>query len=240
MSDGENLEKLTDADALKVALGRLLPDEVAIATGPVKGDYPDLFPDEEAAVLGAVRKRQDEFKAGRSLARLSLGQWGCEPTPIPRTDDRQPTWPEGFLGSISHSDFLCAAIAARTDAFVGLGVDMEPSTPLKTELRSRICRPEEMPDLDTPLDAPEGSVDRAKLVFVAKEAVFKAYYPTVGYFLGFQEARLDLDQDTPTFRAHLVGSEPPLLNGSGLMRGAWALAADHVVAVVVVPRDQAD
>ena len=195
----------------------------------------ELFEDEQAAIEQAMPKRAAEFRAGRILARQALGKLGCPPSPIPRGPDRRPLWPEGFLGSISHSDYLCAAAVAKTDQYLGLGLDLEPDIPLKPQLRRMICRPEEHEDLERPLALAGGPpLDRGKLIFVAKEAFFKAYYPQARFFLDFRHARIDIDEKQTTFVLEIVEPEAPRLTEHHAV-GKWTWVAGHIAAAITLP-----
>jgi len=72
----------------------------------------DLFLEEKQAVDRAVPKRQREFAAGRMAARQAMAQIGKTPAPIPVNTDRSPHWPEGVVGSISHSLEIAVAVVA--------------------------------------------------------------------------------------------------------------------------------
>jgi 4'-phosphopantetheinyl transferase EntD len=208
----------------------MLPPDVAFAAGRVEDARGELFAVERETVAQAVEKRRREFAAGRAYARAALEGLGCPPQPIPVAPDRQAVWPEGYVGSISHTDRLCAAIVGQAAAYAGLGVDLEHDAPLKDELRHMICRPEERtgPGL--------AGVDGAKLLFVAKEAVFKAYYPATRAFLEFHDVAVAFDAAAQSFEARLVADKPA---AAGMRRfsGRFGRVDGHLVAVVAIVRN---
>lgn len=218
-------------------LATLLPDGAAVAGGRIVDGNGQLFDVEEAAIVRAVDKRQAEFRAGRTYARAALRTMGQSGQPMPPTADRYPQWPDGFIGSISHSDTICAAIVAQRLDYWGLGLDIEPTTRLDSDLYHLIGRPEERSLLSEPVEYPSGTVDRGKLVFAAKEAVFKAYYPGAGYFLDFQDASISFGE-TGTFTAVLVENVPSAATGRTL-HGRWVLADGHIATLVAIkmPRE---
>jgi 4'-phosphopantetheinyl transferase EntD len=127
---------------------------------------------EEAAIARAVTRRRDEFTTGRRLSREALARLGCAATSLPPDPDRVPRWPDGFVGSISHSGGLCIALVGRARELIGIGVDIEATARIDCKLAGLICRPEE-----TDIGEISGAIDLTLLRFVAKEAFFKAYFP---------------------------------------------------------------
>jgi 4'-phosphopantetheinyl transferase EntD len=89
-------------------LRTLLPDEIYCSEqiGTLAGE---LFA-EEASLLGpgSVEKRWREFAAGRSCARKALAASGHAPVAVLQGAGREPVWPQGIVGSITHcSTYLC-------------------------------------------------------------------------------------------------------------------------------------
>jgi 4'-phosphopantetheinyl transferase EntD len=218
---------------LNELLKSMLPDDVAFAAGAVAHAGVDLFDVESAAIAGAVAKRRREFGAGRAYARAALAGLSCPPQPIPVGTDRRPIWPRGFIGSISHSDHLCVAIAGRSEAYAGLGIDIEDDKPVEEGMRAIICRPDEMQRVA----AARLSTDGAKLVFVVKEAVFKAYYPATSAFLDFHEVSVELDERSYAFKATLVRDDKPALAHGRCFLGRVGRVEGHLVAVVAIARN---
>lgn len=144
---------------------------------------------EQELVEGAAQTRIEQFTAGRVCSRIALGRLGvAATTPIPRGEDRAPIWPAGFVGSISHTDSWCAAAVARAEDIRAVGIDLEPATPLKESLWRRVCTPKERDWLH---ELPEPGLT-GKIVFSAKEAVYKCQYPITGMFLGFHAVEVEL------------------------------------------------
>lgn len=214
---------------LAETLRHLLPSDVACAAGPIAAAQGPLFAAEEAALIQTAETRRREFGAGRHHARTALRQLGCPDRPIPRAEDRRPLWPGGYVGAISHSRNFSAAIAAPASAYLGLGLDLELATPLEPEHHRFIARPEERAALAKPIHTPEGRLDRAKLVFSAKEALFKAVYPITRQWFGFQEATLEIDPATYRFTACLH------IPGLPHLHGCWTVAEGHVLTTVTLP-----
>jgi len=150
----------------------------------------ELLKAESDAVEGAAQTRIEQFTAGRVCAHIALARLGVATTaPILRGEDRAPIWPRGFVGSISHTDTWCAAAVARADDLRSIGIDLEPATPLKEALWRRVCTPRERDWLQS---LPEPGL-AGKVLFSAKESVYKCQYPITTQFLGFHALELEID-----------------------------------------------
>ena len=194
-----------------------------------------LHPAEVACVESAVEKRRGEFAAGRLCARRALAVLGIRDFPLLPDADRVPIWPLGVVGSISHCTGFFGAAVARCETTSGLGVDVELADPLERRLVPKICTPAEETRLAC-LPRLAG-VDWHKLVFSAKESVYKAYYPLSRTFLDFHDVDVVLDPDAGTFAATLVRHGAPTVAGARTFRGRYAFAGAHVFTAVVLPSD---
>lgn len=136
----------------------------------------------------AVLKRQALWLAGRWCACQALQGAGCETLQIPGSGLRgEPLWPEGWIGSISHSDtHISAAVASKPDWGI-LGLDNQPLIPLTTAVCMRISVEAERQHV------PAGMSEQLwyTLIFSAKESLFKALYPQGKRYFGFNAARLE-------------------------------------------------
>jgi 4'-phosphopantetheinyl transferase EntD len=188
------------AQAILPAAAKVAAADPAQAPAPLCGE----------ALPNAVPKRQREFAAGRRAAHDALAQLGQTGQPIPIGADRAPVWPAGFNGSITHSDRLC--LAAVIQAPVLIGIDLEPATVLPRDLWETVLRPEEITALIDRSDAGQ----RAKLIFSAKEAAYKAQYARSKTLFGFDAFSVTLSADsfTACFTQSVQGfSEGWQLNG---------------------------
>lgn len=204
----------------------LFPPGVLAGSAPVTDDEDGLFPEERLLVTSAVAKRRREFAAARRCARALLLQLGEPPRPLLRSADRAPIWPADVVGSISHADALVAVAVARPALAAGLGIDVEPDAPLEPGLWSRICTAAELARL--PGSDPETRGRAARLVFSAKEALYKCVHPHVGRFIGFREVEIDFPAENRfaatlplDVRAALPGGRAPA--GTLVRRDGWIL-----------------
>lgn len=145
------------------------------------------------SVARSVRKRQAEFLFGRLAARLALGETlgpAQAQAEIAIGASRQPCWPAGSLGSISHSDGCAAAVALAGGQ--GIGIDLERV--LAPAAREAV--------LGVAIDAAEAALLAAvadaqwphdallTALFSAKESLFKAAFGAVGRYFDFAAARV--------------------------------------------------
>ncbi|RJQ78849.1 4'-phosphopantetheinyl transferase superfamily protein [Pseudonocardiaceae bacterium YIM PH 21723] len=203
---------------------KILPTEVGTAWAASDPPEATLFPEEEALVAKAVAKRRAEFTTGRWCARRALAQLGQPAVAIGSGPKREPLWPAGFVGTITHCAGYRAAAVARTDVLRSLGIDAEPDAPLPEGVLDSVSLPEERAWLAEQTDA-EIHFDR--LLFCMKEAVYKAWFPLTGRWLGFEDARISIDPITATFEAQLLPADSPLerFEGRYLAENRLLLAA---------------
>ncbi|MEU4382813.1 4'-phosphopantetheinyl transferase family protein [Micromonospora echinofusca] len=187
---------------------QILPPAVAVAEAFTDPAGLTLFPEEEALVARSVEKRRREFTTVRHCARLALGELGLDPVPIVSGARGAPVWPGGVVGSMTHCDGYRAAVLGRTTAFATLGVDAEPHAPLPEGVLDAIALPAER-TRTTALSAARPTVCWDRLLFSAKEAVYKAWFPLTGRWLDFSEADIVIDP-AGTFEARLLVPGPVL------------------------------
>jgi 4'-phosphopantetheinyl transferase EntD len=191
-----------------------------------------LFPGEWMAVARAVEKRRREFIAGRTCARRAMTALGYLPAALPRRDDRDPAWPDGLVGAITHSETWCAAAVARVaDGYRALGLDIEPAEPLPPDLLGTICLPEERAFLDARSADQRGLL--GKLIFSAKECAFKCQFALSRTFHDFSAMRIHLDLPGNRFVAVLQRDAGPFAAGAEL-RGRFLVDHGHIVTALAL------
>ena len=213
---------------VSAALLRLLPTGVASSVGLIADHYPSLAPAELATTARMSAGRRQEFSAGRAHARIALQSLrvgmgvGLDSPVVPMGADRAPLWPQGFVGSISHAGELVLAVAAPWTLLSALGVDLEPALLLDGDLLNRVCRPEEVTRL---ADSPE-PLREAKLIFSAKESVYKCVAPVLGIFLDFPDLEILFDREEEQFHARGHGPAAALI-GPDTVTGRFADAGGY-------------
>lgn len=213
-----------DISTARIRLASQLPRGVACDLLPFdeKCDF-ELFPSEQVSVERAVERRRRDFAAGRHCARRALARLGLEQIEIPSGQDRAPVWPFGIVGSISHCDGLAMAAVAANPSLLGLGVDCEVRRRVPKHLGPTILHDDERYGAGLPLD-PGGEWLTA--VFSAKEAVFKAIYPTIRQIIEFQAVRIRFTADGAHFQAEVLGAA---WVGLATTQGVLHFEPDHVL-----------
>jgi len=183
-----------------------MPDQMTIEA-PLAGLYPatvrtffsaslphnaELLAEEISITTGMVDKRLTEFTHGRYCARSAMKLLGTRPEPVGKGPNREPVWPDGIIGSISHTEGSAAAAVAKSAEMIAIGLDMEGCAPLQSDLIPMICLPEENPDKDG---------RHAKLLFSIKESIYKCLFPLVGEYIDFLEMEVILDTEAQLFSA---------------------------------------
>lgn len=144
---------------------------------------------EHVAIRDARIGRADEFTTARWCAHRALDGLGAARAPLLRGQHGEPQWPSGVCGSITHSQNYRAAVVAPTSLFLGVGVDAEPNSPLPRALLSIVADPVERRRLAAAW-VREPAVQWDRLLFCAKECVYKIWYPMTRRWLGFEHAEL--------------------------------------------------
>ncbi|MFJ3247064.1 4'-phosphopantetheinyl transferase [Streptomyces sp. NPDC086782] len=221
----------------------LLPDSVVSveAYGDDGTDLAPLHPEEQAVVAQAVAKRRREFAGVRACARQAMEKLGVPPQPVLPGERGAPRWPDGLTGSMTHCDGYRAAALVRATDLASLGIDAEPHAPLPEGVLSTIALPAEQRRL-AQLDAQHPGVHWDRMLFSAKESVYKAWFPLTGKWLDFEEADIEVSTAAGPgprggFRARLL-VPGPVVDGRrlGHFEGRWAVAQGLVVTAVAVPR----
>ncbi len=176
---------------------------VAVSLGPDDDLDDDLHP-EEAAMLHprAVPARRREFALGRVAARRALRGLGSAAPPIAQGPNREPVWPAGIVGSITHAQGFAIAAVAFQAACGGLGLDLEHRARYFPELESQVVFGDERRRIAAL--PPAARPDAVLEVFAAKETIYKAFFPRVGRFFGFEAARVTHPDDDGPLTGRLV------------------------------------
>jgi 4'-phosphopantetheinyl transferase EntD len=217
-------------------IGAILPPQVAAEEA--FGDLPDvqLYPGEEALIANAVDKRRREFTTARACARAAMARLGVPAAPILSGLRGAPQWPAGVVGSITHCAGYRAAAAGLGGELITIGMDAEPHEALPGGVLEAVSAPGERTRLAALAAArPETSWDR--LLFCAKEAVYKAWFPLTERWLGFADAAVTIDHERGVFAARLL-VEGPVLDGRPLtgFTGRWLARDGLLLAAIAVPR----
>jgi 4'-phosphopantetheinyl transferase EntD len=213
----------------------------AAACAEMFSDAPEstMYAVEAAAVEGAVAERRREFGTVRYCARKALLQIGGLAVPLLPDADGAPRWPAGVVGSMTHCAGYRAAVVARSRELRGVGVDAEPHAAAPDAILDLILRDEERARLPALADA-RPDLHWERILFCAKEAVYKAWFPLTRRWLDFEDVSVTAHLDG-TFRARMRVREPRVAGvDPGGFSGRWAVGRGLVVAAASVVRRPVD
>lgn len=204
----------------------------AVFGAEILGDDPDayLMPEERHLVAKSVPKRVTEVTNARTCARRALRRLGVTTdVAIQRGPKGEPLWPSGVVGSITHTAGYYAAAVADAGKVRSIGIDAEVHDVLPDGVLDHIAFDEEL----AWLRGIGRDVWWDRLLFSAKESVYKVWYPLTNRWLGFEDARVTVHPDDGTFSARIlvdgstVAGGPPLtsLSGRFLVRDGFVLTA---------------
>jgi len=193
-----------------------------------------LFPEEEKIIAHAAESRRREYAAVRSCAQACLGRLGYAPAPILPGVGGAPKWPAGLQGSMTHCAGYAAAAVGPLTLIAAIGIDAEPDAPLPDGVLDLVATPAELDRLaGTRLEPDSPNWDR--LLFSAKEAVYKAWFPLVHEWLDHQEAEIVVDPQGGTFAA-MLSRDGLFLDRRPIHRlhGRWVRDRGVLVTAVVL------
>jgi 4'-phosphopantetheinyl transferase EntD len=169
-------------------------------------------PQELTVLARCVEKRRREFIAGRVCAHHALARFSLEGVPIPCGRHREPLWPAGIVGSITHCPGYCAAAVASARTIRAIGIDAERNVPLSPGIEELVCTERERRWLRSPPYCDK--VNWATLFFSAKESLYKAWFPATHRWLDFTDVELTIHPRQGSFTARLFVPVPAVFSGS--------------------------
>jgi len=215
----------------------VLPEVPGLVFAELFGDPPDLspLPAEESLVVRSVAKRRNEFVTVRHCARLAMRDLGVPPSPILKGGKGEPLWPEGVVGSLTHCEGYRGAVVARSAAVRSVGIDAEPHGALP----DRVLEAVSLPGKRDEITALPDHLHWDRILFCAKEATYKAWFPLTGRWLGFEDAHITFDVDDSGFGGGFVARilvDPAARSGPPLVElgGRWSVASGLALTAIVL------
>lgn len=210
---------------------RLFHDKVA-------ADFDVTLP---AAMDRAVQKRKAGFIAGRYCAQQALAELGGPlhaGSGIGIGPNREPLWPAGFVGSITHTHGYAAAVVAPRSSILAVGVDsetwIEPAS--AAEVSGQILTSREEHAAQT--HCLESDLQYLTLVFSAKESLFKCLFPLVGSFFDFHAAVITAQRPESSaggeFRFELLEDLNAKFRAGYSGNGRYCVGADCVHTAIIL------
>jgi len=215
----------------------VLPDIADLVYAEAYADPPDLapLPEEEPLIAKSVDKRRNEFITVRHCARVALGKLGLPPVPILKGDKGEPCWPDGVVGSLTHTQGYRGAVVGRTSAIRSVGIDAEPHGVLPDGVLGAISLPGERLEIA----ALPGGLHWDRILFCAKEATYKAWFPLTQRWLGFEDAHITFGVDSSGVAGSFVSRiliDPAARSGPPLteLTGRWSVGGGLALTAIVL------
>lgn len=200
-------------------------------------DPPDLapLPEEEPLIARSVDKRRNEFITVRHCARVAMGRLGVPEAPILKGERGEPRWPDGVVGSLTHCEGYRGAVVGRRSAVRSVGIDAEPHGVLPDGVLGAVSLPAERREISA---LPAG-LHWDRILFCAKEATYKAWFPLTGRWLGFEDAHISFELESDGTAGSFVSRiliDPAARSGPPLneLTGRWSVADGLALTAIVL------
>ena len=225
ISQSKLIASLSSENLIVLESGFNLTSYQEILFSRLKIDFP-------IQLRSSVKKRQAEFLAGRIVAKRALKLLGSSHAAVPIGKKRAPIWPDGIIGSISHSNKTALTAVAYKTSFSSVGLDHESLINENLdEIASQILSPGELSVLES---STLRFNEALTLTFSAKESLFKALFPEVNEYFDFTAAKITLiDSHQCTFEIELVDSLTKNLIAGNLYTGKYLYKDSHITTLIV-------
>lgn len=218
-------------------ISRVLPDITDLVYAELYHDPPELepLPEEQSLIARSVDTRRSEFVTVRHCARVALTRLGVEPAPILKGEKGEPRWPAGVVGSLTHTRGYRGAVVGRTPEVRSVGIDAEPHDVLPDGVLGAISLPVERHEIA----ALQGDLHWDRILFCAKEATYKAWYPLTQRWLGFEDAHISFEVDSTGTAGRFISRiliDPAARSGPPLteLAGRWSVAGGLALTAIVL------
>ncbi|MBW4891623.1 4'-phosphopantetheinyl transferase superfamily protein [Mucilaginibacter sp. HMF5004] len=143
---------------------------------------------EKALIEHSAEQRIKHFSTGRFCAKQALNKAGIADGEILVGESREPLWPEGIVGSISHSKQMAGAVVAATGKIFSVGLDIETIGGVRRDMWDMLFTPSEQQFLNSHAD--DELALYTTILFSGKEAFYKFQHPLTKTFLDFTDVEM--------------------------------------------------
>lgn len=200
--------------------------------------YKELEIQEPSFIQTASAKRKSEYLAGRYLSKLLLQSYNICDVSVTSGIRKEPIWPDGYTGSISHTNkrAICA-ISSKND-YYSLGIDCERLITSKTieSIQALVIDDNEGALLR---NRDENSQEAFTIIFSAKESLFKATHCLINSYINFDSAKivsLNMDNKKGSFILRLNNPIFDIHFRSPLIPGYYWRINDHIITLITISK----
>jgi enterobactin synthetase component D len=182
---------------------------------------------------GAAEKRKLEFISGRYCAFMGCKELGFNLIKLERGASREPLWPSGIIGSISHTDGVALAIVGLSDKTKGIGVDIEGFIPEKkfTTIERMVLTENDKNFLEKYSKDHIKKSELYTIIFSAKEALFKLLFPECQCYFDFREADIvSINQGSGEITIEVVSKKEEMKDYLGSYIGHFSLVDNRAIS----------
>lgn len=199
---------------------------IQLAGGIVSDDVKQVNEKEFGLISSAGVKRQREFLCGRHYAHQILDSMGYGNFVISKDDKGCPAWPDGIVGSISHTNDYCVVAIAADECRSSVGIDLEESGRMKQSLWGRLFTQSEISQLKS-IEQPIEQMRQAAILFSAKEAFYKYDYPLHQQQYDFTDVEVTLSGVPHQMHLYITGPGQSIE-----LTGYFVAGLTHVMTIV--------
>ena len=201
--DSVSLRILNLDDLPPIEFGEAPTVDAVLVIGRIGEHESQLFASERGDdIEGFSAQRKAEYASGRRVAHEALQLLSGMPAAVNRKG-RQPEWPVGYCGAISHSREIALAMVASKKACRGIGLDVVKKEAVSEKVGDRI-----MLTAEGRSSSAYAESDWRAILFSANESVYKAVHPEIGEFLECRDVEIELHGSDQMFTATTVEERP--------------------------------
>ena len=181
----------------------------------------------------AVEKRQAEYLAGRYCAKNALRAINADVPIISSGKHREPLWPVGVVGSISHSSDTAVACVSKSPRILGIGIDLEKTIDSETcnKIERMILTDRDRKNMSHLIMPKEKYFS---LVFSLKESFFKAAFNQVGEYFDFDAISIIELNETEFFARFIINRDlSEKLKKGDILTGLYKQLTEKLVVTVI-------
>lgn len=172
-------------------------------------------------------KRLSQFSAGRYLAKKVLSVLDIESDSISKSPSGAPEWPQGIVGSISHTDSYCLCAIANQPTVRSLGIDLERTGQLSIEDAHLFMSDNELNEIKS---ANNPSL-MLTVAFSIRESVYKCLNPIYNKWIDYTDAKVEFHKysDANKLDVNVKGYE-----NLALLKCRYTIIDDMVITSAVM------